>query len=270
MASGLNLNTARSSKVRVKKKEERHFIILVGGPGLYNGSDSDHDKAWYNYIDPVMKAAKSGRLALPDEHAHWYVYEPAYKKRWADDVTAPSFFERNLKDGRLQVTRHDHTKKVIAEGASDYVDYIKKKAATYVKQTSSKITVHPLTFDAGFWTELGKFPDQSISRVWFLGHAASDLWLSLEHDSDDVAISPARHEIVKRSDISKNAALARKFASAHQPSMFYGCNTQEFAQLWSRTFKVAAEGANGKVNFNKSSLGDIEASATYGWKKFTP
>jgi hypothetical protein len=267
MASGFNLNMVSSSVLSVKK--ERNFVILVGGPGLYDGADPAHDKAWYNYIDPVMAAAKFGRLSLPDEHSLWYVYEPAYKKRWADDMTEPSLFERKVKDSRLQVTRHGHTKKVTAEGASDYIDHIKNKAATYVKQNSHRITVHTLSSGADFWSKLGTFPDQSISRVWYLGHAAHDLWLSLEHENGE-AWTPAAHEKVKRSDISDNGALARKFAPDHLPSKFYGCNTEEFAQIWSSTFNLVAEGANGKVNFNKSSLGDIEASATFGWKRFAP
>jgi hypothetical protein len=264
--------------------KERHFLILVGGPGVYNGEDPDHDKAWYNYIDPVMAAAKFSQLSRPDEHVHWYVYGPAYERRWADDATEPSFFEKNIKDGDLQVTRYGHTRKVIAEGASDYLDYIEKKAATYVKPGSRKINVitnwwnsSPFPAADSFWIALGKFPDQSISRVWFLGHAAGDLWLSLRHNSSDEAVSPTVGEVVQKRDISRHRALIKKFAFANAaivadqtPCKFYGCNTMEFARSWSQTFKVRAEGANGKVNFNKTSLKEIEASAQYGWQKLWP
>ncbi len=232
-----------------------------------------------------MSAAKSRQLSRPTEHVHWYVYGPAYEKRWADDATEPSFYERKIQDSRLQVTRYGHTKKVLAEGASNYLDYIRKKAAAYARAGSSKITVvtnwwsrSPLSLPANnFWTELGKFPDQSISRVWFLGHAANDLWLSLEHDSDDRAVSPDTSEIVNQVDISKHGGLSKKFAFSNAaimvdqtPCKFYGCNTKNFAKLWSSTFKVRAEGADGKVNFNRSSLKDIEASAQYGWVKYGP
>jgi hypothetical protein len=260
---------------------ERHFIILVGGPGVYNGDDPDHDKAWYNYIDPVMAAAKSGRLSRPDEQVHWYVYGPAYERRWADDSIEPSFIEKHIKDGDLNVTRYGHTRKIIAEGASNYLDSIRKKAATYAKPGSKKINVVSNWWGASslvaadrFWTALGTFPDQSITRVWFLGHAAGDLWLSLEHDGR-IAVSPLMGEIVKKADISKQRALIKKFAFANAPLMadqtpckFYGCNTMEFAKIWSETFKVRAEGADGKVNFNRTSLKDIEASAQFGWKTF--
>ncbi|MBN1210349.1 MAG: hypothetical protein JXB05_36185 [Myxococcaceae bacterium] len=264
---------------------EQHFVILVGGPGLYNGSDPDHDKAWYNYIDPVMSAAKSRLLSRPEEHVHWYVYGTAYERRWKDDATEPSFFEKNIKDGRLQVTRYGHTRKVIAQGAIDYLDYIRKKVASYAKPGSSKMTVYThwwtgsprLSPAEGFWSALGKFPDRSISRVWFLGHAARDLWLALEHDSDDDAVSPTVGEIVSLPDITRYRALVSKFVFANAAMVavqdsckFYGCNTKGFAETWARTFKVRAEGADGKVNFNKSSLKDVEASAQYGWKKFQP
>jgi hypothetical protein len=270
MTGSLALNTTPHSVLRVKKKQERNFVILVGGPGLYDGSDPQHDKAWHNYIHPIMVAAKDSRLALPDEHTRWYIYEPAYQKRWGDDATEPTLIERHIRDGRLQVTRHDHTKKVTAYGALNYVDYIEKKAVDYVQLTSRKITVHKIKSDRDFWDELGSFSDQSISRVWFLGHAAGDLWLSLEHNARHQAVSPANHEVVKRADILKNKALVTKFAPDHQPSRFYGCNTEDFARIWSETLNVTAEGANGKVNFNRSSLRDIERSAQFGWKKFTP
>ena len=52
--------------------------------------------------------------------------------------------------------------------------------------------------------------------------------------------------------------------------MFYGCNTSSFAKKWSETFKVKAEGARGKVNFDTSSFMGIERSATVGWDKLTP
>ncbi|MFY0584049.1 hypothetical protein ACN28S_65800 [Cystobacter fuscus] len=222
----------------------RHFIILVGGPGLYDGDDPAHDKAWYNYIDPVMAAAKSGQLSRPDEQVHWYIYGPAYERRWADDITEPSFIDRYIQDGDLNVTRYGHTRKVVAEGASDYLDYIKKKAARYAKPGSKKINVITNWWGASslfaadkFWTALGSFPDQSISRVWFLGHAAGDLWLSLRHEGDD-AVSPVMGEIVERTGISRHGALAKKLAFANAPivanqtpSKFYGCNTMEFARL---------------------------------------
>jgi len=232
-----------------------------------------------------MSAAKARQLSRPEEHVHWYVYGPAYEKRWRDDVTEPSFFEKNIKDGRLQVTRYGHTRKVISDGATDYLDLIRKKAASYAKPGTSKITVHthwwtvsPILSPAeGFWSALGRLPDKGISRVWFLGHAATNLWLSLEHDSANRAISPAAGEVVLLPDIARHSALITKFAFANAPMMaiqdsckFYGCNTKAFAESWSSTFKVRTAGADGKVNFNNSGLKNIETSAQFGWKTFPP
>ncbi len=36
----------------------QNFIILIGGPGLFEGCDKAHDQNWSNYIVPLQLAAQ--------------------------------------------------------------------------------------------------------------------------------------------------------------------------------------------------------------------
>jgi len=253
------------------KLKQKNFVILIGGPGIYDGKDTEHDKAWYNYVNPVMLATKAGKLAQDNEKVYWVVYSPAYEARWNVDKEKPSWGEKHVYDSDLSITRFDHTRKVINYGASDYMDYIKRKAEDYSKNRSYTIEVVFIDSAKQFWGFLEKLPDKNISRVWYVGHASGDLWLNLYHSADHVAQmrgDKKDKEAIKADDIETSRNLKNKFSESKLSSKFYGCNTNEFAEKWSKVFEVKAEGAEGKINFQNDDLTKLENSATKKWMKF--
>lgn len=231
----------------------RNFVILSGGPGLYEPCDKEsHDTSWSNYVDNILLLASKGQFpSRTDEAVWWFVYEPAYVARWADDV----------KEKRASVS--DVKKK----GSSSYKDHLQKRAAKY------GWNLRWLAAGSDFWSKLKTFRDP-ISRVWYFGHARDDLWLSLNH-TKCVAERPAADALVRRTDIVSQIALRAKFqpgVGAYDPdrsSRFYGCNTATFAADFAKAFGVYSEGAQGKVDFatahpNGGKVDALRAGCT--WK----
>lgn len=258
------------SEARVVSAERASvFIILVGGPGLYQGKDPAHDKSWYSYIDPVIRANDRGVLGQKNEDVRWCVYAPAYTARWSDDRNEPSWWEDNVQDSDLSVTRYRHTEKIVRENATNYLDYITLKASQSNKSNSYTTRVVPINSSAEFWRQLTILAIHSLGRVWFLGHASIDLWLTLYHDGARAVMRSDKTstETVQVSDIAAYAALRDRFMSKPLPSKFYGCNTYKFAETWAKEFGVPAEGAEGKVDFQASGFAGVESSATV-WRRY--
>jgi hypothetical protein len=253
-----------------------NFLILLGGPGKFVGCDKLHDQTWTNYLVPIQLAAMNKFYKLdPGEQVHWVVYEPAYRNRWDDDSVITKT-ELKQSDGYwLHSNRKAKADAVIKKGAHNYLHRIKQIANKH------GIKYKGISNPSEFWGYIKSMPDNSVSRVWYSGHAAgTGLMLSLIHNS---ACGPAANiaDMVLERDVSSNKALRNKFTSKPgKVSKFYGCYTSTFAQSWNRVFGVKTEGAVNKVDFSvvdrKSSVSNIleriEATGTSagptGWKKF--
>jgi hypothetical protein len=237
---------------------KRLFIILSGGPGLYEPSDKEHDASWSSFVDPVLLKsvhvdARTGKKKITpfwtdDEQVLWLIYKPAYVARWKDDVTA----------GRSAVSA------VKKAGFSSYVELLTRRAR------EREWKVGWLDSAKDLWKLLKLLPKGSVSRTWFYGHARDDLWLTLDHDGGD-AVMPGASAVLKASDVAAHAALRSRFVtapderSAHRTHRFVGCNTDRYARAWSKAFGQWTEGFHGTVQFkNAHTSRDHEPSRTAG------
>ncbi|NNB90045.1 hypothetical protein [Corallococcus exiguus] len=232
------------------------FIILSGGPSVYNSRDPKrHDQAWHNFITAPLARSKGAALHDPKtEDVHWLVYEPAYKERWTSDSA----------NQRSAPTQYQHTLDIkMKHKCLDYLDLARKRATErgwkYIGIAGAK----------GFWDYINKFKSTKISRLWFYGHASNDLWLSLNHRANDhVAIEPDSNAILNIGDIDKIAA--RSFIpqkTARHPHKFFGCNTKAFAEQWASALSVVAEGSSGSVDFGgvTDTSGKVTLSGGAQW-----
>jgi hypothetical protein len=224
--------------------QRQRFIVLIGGPGKFEACDREHDQTWSNYIVPIQVATKDRQLELTaDEDVQWWIYAPAYRERWTDDVAAVK--SSSLDRGRhLLDSRQKSVDKVTSSGASDYLDRIKRYAGTV---NAGFLAIES---PADFWKRLGEQADGSVTRLWYVGHAsAAGLMLKLQHDKDCNA-GAADADMIKIQDIStKSPLITSKLAKKGKPSKFYGCHTQTFAEQWNSLFGAAAEGAIRKIDF---------------------
>ncbi|MCB8978732.1 MAG: S8 family serine peptidase [Ardenticatenaceae bacterium] len=210
----------------------RNFILISGGPGLYDDRDIEHDKSWANYVTPPLlltdTEAKRMSFIEADEEVWWFVYKPAYVRRWEDDLKRKRSSVQQIKN----------------KGFTSYVDMIEARARTRGWNLS--------WFDSAtdFWRKLNTFNDP-ISRVLYWGHASGGLWLTLAHSVSSTPVAPDSSAIITTSDIAANAGLAKHFqpGSLSRIHRFFGCNTDQFAQIWAKTFNVWGEGYRGKVDF---------------------
>jgi hypothetical protein len=179
-----------------------------------------------------------------NETVHWVVYEPSYRDRWLDDSVITKA-EAKQSDGYwLHSNRKQAADKVKSRGATSYIHRIKMIAAKH------SITYKGISAPQEFWNYLDTFTKDSISRVWYSGHASGTaLFLSLSHNSSCEAIA-INSDIIRIRDIKANSKLVDKFSSGTaKPSKFYGCFTNGFAKEWHDVFGVPAEGAVNKVDF---------------------
>jgi hypothetical protein len=230
--SGTTDRGTRSVSVSIKKNV---FIILSGGPGVYDARDPQHDKSWDNYVTPPLLLSKKHPIHnTSTEELHWLVYEPAYEKRWKEDSSVHSKTELP--------TQSEHAKSIKDEGFSNYLAKLKSRAADREWHYKG---IHSAQ---EFWDYINGL-EQKMSRVWFYGHARNDLWLSLGRNGG-TAVKPEAHAVVKVVDITK--LKAQSFVpqtNDAKPHKFFGCNTDKFASAWAKTLKVYAEGAEQKVSF---------------------
>ncbi|NUO07657.1 MAG: S8 family serine peptidase [Candidatus Brocadia sp.] len=214
--------------------KKRNFILISGGPGLFDDRDVEHDKSWANYVTPPLLMTdtedKRKKFAQDDEEVWWFVYKPAYDSRWDDDLKQKRKSTREVKD----------------KGFASYVDMVEGRA----KERGWNLRWLDTADD--LWKKLKTFSKDSLSRVWYWGHARDDLWLSLGHSSASVAVAPESHEIILVTSIDSNKKLQDRFQNGDTKRIhrFVGCNTSAFAQAWSKTFKVWSEGVEEKVDFS--------------------
>lgn len=234
----------------------KNFIVISGGPGLYQPCDKkNHDTGWSNYLDNILLLAANNKFPIQrDEMVWWFVYKPSYEERWNDDI----------------INKRKSVDDIKKKGSNSYVHHIERRALKY------HWNLHWITEADGLWKKSITFRDK-ISRIWYFGHARQDLWLSLLHDNCD-AIEPIRKAIIYRSQIRLHSKLKSKFLNSssydeNSSSRFYGCNTSKFAEQFSKTFGVYAEGAEGTVDFQKthSSSGDLRSIISgCTWIKYNP
>lgn len=223
---------------------KRSFLIVSGGPGLFDRLDKEHDIGWSNYVDPpLLKSVKTDpktnkkmivEFWSADEQVVWFVYRPAYEARWKDDV----------KQGRSSVAE---VKKL---GFASYVELLEKRAE---ERGWSLVWMKS---GAELWSQIKGLRKRSISRVWYYGHARGDLWLTLDHDGSGVPREPAAAgTVVTVGDIAANSALRNRFEAAPasgspaRTHRFIGCNTAPFAKGWAKRFAQWTEGFEGTVRF---------------------
>jgi hypothetical protein len=224
----------------------KNFVILIGGPGLFIDCDPRHDKTWLNYVAPMQLAAKDDLYKKDaDEKVHWFVFEPPYEHRFIDDseITLFERVEQFFVDAELHELRKKAADKVKSKGAKSYINRVKHLASNF------GIAYHGLRKVDDFWSKLAEFPDGSLSRVWYSGHAAgTGLFLSLSHDRQ---CAPVSNTIVQTSDISTmQTKIGPKIdSSSTKVSKFYGCGTKHFAEEWHRTFNVPTAGATHSITF---------------------
>jgi hypothetical protein len=244
-----------------EESPKRLFLILSGGPGLYDKADKEHDAAWSSFVDPVLLKsvqvdARTGKKKIvkfwaDDEQVAWLIYKPAYEARWTDDVAA----------GRSGVSA------VKKAGFSSYVDLLEGRAKERGWKLLWLANAHTL------WTAMMSLPRDSISRVWFYGHARNDLWLTLEHSSGGVAVKPSsRDAILAAADVgSAFAGFRNRFQAAPatfnaaRAHRFVGCNTAAYAEAWAKAYGQWTEGFVGTVQFKSvHTSSDHEPSRTTG------
>jgi hypothetical protein len=244
----------------------RNFIILSGGPGLYESRDpQSHDTSWSNYVDNLLLLSRTNKFTrASDEKITWFVYLPAYESRWIDD----------------KAKNRTSVKNVIAKGFTSYKDMIEKRASSY------GYTLVWITEAMDFGRKIQNFPDNSISRLYYFGHASSSLWLSLKHSCTGsgsnvqcVAVMPnSTKEVLYPSQILP--IYVKKFQpggpayDTNKSSKIFGCNTADFAKKLADVLKIYTEGCVGKINFetapsNGGSLVSLSGSCG-SWKKFKP
>ncbi len=241
LKSGATIDsTTPAEQVEEEADEEaiakRNFILISGGPGPYDNRDIEHDQSWANYVTPVLlltdKKAKREAFVEEDEEVWWFVYKPAYERRWTEDSSSS-----------LEA-RKKAVKEVKDRGFTSYVDLIEGRAKERGWNLRWLVEADDL------WTKLKTFSKGSISRVWYWGHAREDLWLSVRHDPDTgAAIAPEADEIIKVSSIDSKLKNRFRKGDVDRMNRFIGCNTVKFAEAWAKTFDVWAEGVEGKVNF---------------------
>lgn len=224
-----------------------NFIILIGGPGTFESCDPSHDKTWLNYFYPIQVAAEKDLYHKGLDKVHWVVYKPAYVVRWLDDseITFWESAKEIISGSSLHKVRKNAASAVIVKGANSYLDRIQKLALGF------GITYKGIDKPQEFWDHLTSFPPNSISRVWYSGHATrAGLILELTHTSTCEA-EWADRSTVLTADISKQTAIKDRFIKdPRKPSKFYGCNTADFARSWRDTFGVPTEGAASSITFS--------------------
>ena len=237
-----------------------NFVILIGGPGLFKGCDKAHDQRWSNYIVPLQLAALDNLYKKQaNEVIHWVLYEPPYRNRWQDDSVITK--EEKLQDDgkNLHTIRKAAADKLLATGASSYIERIKMMA------NSLGIRYKGINRPSEFWRYLETLENNSISRVWYSGHASGDgLMLALLHEPTTCKAGASPNDMLLVDDINDRVMLRKKFATAStQVSKFFGCFTQRYAQTWSGVFGVSAAGAKSKIDFGvvdkPSSIANIMA-----------
>lgn len=235
-------------------RKTKTFVIVSGGPGLFYGPDKEHDQSWSNYVDNILLLANAGKFpGKPYEKVVWLVYRQAYEDRWADDV-------------RRKAKSVDDMGKA---GSQSYVHHLQRRADQYQWKLI-------WIAEAGdIWKEIQRAREK-VSRVWYFGHAKTNLWLTTTRRNGEVG-EPADQKLIWSVDsikalYQKRFYVTRKMYDPDYSSRFYACNSAKFAQKWATTLRVFAEGGEGQISFRGThtpggaETGSLERTCT--WRKY--
>lgn len=236
------------------------FLVLSGGPGIFNPRDEGHDESWDNFVTPLLLRSKLGTLPLDTtrEELHWLVYEPAYMDRWYKDVNS----------SRELPTQHGHTRTVLGRGFKDYLDLLKRRAREH------GWIYEGLYLAEGFWKYLQWLGRRGrrVSQFWYYGHARDDLWLSVDHDQSHETVAPGEEAIIQVAHI-KTQANPFSFVQRDKtrPHKLFGCNTVAFAEAMAKHLKVYAEGCEDTLLYTSlwSDNGMLRLASGAKWYQFT-
>ncbi|NJO14551.1 MAG: hypothetical protein HC877_02025 [Thioploca sp.] len=102
----------------------KNFVILLGGTGEYDSKDPDlHDSTWKNFVVPIQISLKKKNVtAGANESLHFFVYEPAYKKRWESDVKSKiDFIQKDVEQIKNKATNYlDRINQIAKENNAEY------------------------------------------------------------------------------------------------------------------------------------------------------
>lgn len=229
------------------------WIVVSGSPSVFDPSDPDHhDRAWDNFVrDPLLRAYRGEWPQRRGEEVAWLIYRPGYELRWADDH----------RRGADKSTK-------LAPGATDYMTHLEYRAKQH------GWTLGWIRSAGEIWSTINVLTEHSLTRLWYYGHARDDMWLWLQHrSSDHAAVGPDARAVWLQSSIEAKHA---KFFEAAPPAYdtnrstkFFGCNSDKFAKAWATTFKVYAEGAQGRTDYEQILTG-AGTGAGCTWLKFAP
>lgn len=195
-------------------------------------------------MPPQLASLHNWYNKAPDEKIHWVVYMNPYEFRWADDSIITEAEKKQSDGAWLHSIRKDAAMKVQRTGANSFLHRIQMIAAGF------GITFKGIRTPQDFWDYLASFPKESISRVWYFGHASKDgLMLSLTHNNH-CGVGALLTDMILAESLPPHSHLANRFdPKTKQASRFYGCYTNGFAQKWHQVFKVPTEGADQKIDF---------------------
>jgi hypothetical protein len=204
-----------------------NFVIILGAPGNYDERDTAHDKSWSHFFRLIQVAFNSSLVSKrPNECIHWFVYGSGYEERWRKDKNDPV----------LDTQRAD---------ANRYPDGYLHRIEEWIN--SKGHTFHNMGSVSEFTNGFSTMPEESLSRIWFSGHASdNNLWLHLQHNDAGQAVN--RRDRMIEKDALKNAVNGKAKKDTGAISKFYGCNTSQVAESVS-TQGLISEGAQNSINF---------------------
>lgn len=203
-----------------------NFVIILGAPGTYDSRDPAHDRGWGHFFVLVQQAFRKNLVSKrPNECVHWFVYGPGYEERWEDDKNSSQ---------RAQI-----------DAANRYPNGYLKRIEEWT--TEQGHTFHNMNSVDEFLNGFKTLPPESLSRIWFSGHAAVNLWLHLYHSSGGSAMG-REDRWLEVSDL-RNAVHGKVKLETGAVSKLYGCNTSEMAEALSSKGLIT-EGAQNSINFS--------------------
>lgn len=266
------------------KVVKKRLLVFFGGPSVYCGFDTNHDKSWENYLMPMRLYADTGLLPKKDAaKTVWYLFEPAYKDRWDDDDSnsVATFLDdgwHSIFGGSNLARLRDATVETFkSAGFSSYKAVVQGWAKNLNSKYNYDICVESFGAPGDMFTSIASHPDYSIEQVCYFGHGFPDglvLRLSPSRDKEHPT-KIDESDIVKVTDISANNNLIVKFnPESTSTCMFFACNSFKFAREWNSVFGTAAEGGDGTLQFKiagekgttKSNVLD-RLKSTLTWKK---
>lgn len=242
---------------------EGNFVLVVGSPGNYVVEDPNHDQFWGNYFIASQHPFGAFNLSaktslLVGECAHWLVYEDAYRRRWEDDKASTRVSQQT--------------------DAAKYPQGYHKRIQEYVGDLGSNHKYVAINSHNDIWETIHALPDNSLTRLWYFGHAGAEGWyLRWSRDmtrTGVVAGDTTAAEFVSLEKINEYSSWLKPKARPGdgQISKFYGCTTAKWAETWNFVTGLKSQGASGKISFQNirqdNGLALLETDSSPGWTSY--